>query len=81
MIQILKQFQSIPIGHRKPVHKKVENVYSDVYKHHEDVRKYPDVHACYCIGPQNGEPVCPCRMKNVVIVDGRYKEIIDLGEV
>lgn len=21
------------------------------------------MNACACIGPQNGEPVCPCRMK------------------
>lgn len=77
----LNRIQSVPRGLRRPVHRKVEKVYSDVYKHQEDVRKYPDVHACCCIGPQNGEPVCPCRMKNVLIVDGRYKEIVDLGEV
>ena len=34
---------------------------------------------CFCIGPQNGDPVCPCRMRNVKIIDGRYKEILDLG--
>ena len=49
------------------------------WKQQDDIRREPI--ACNCIGPQNGEPVCPCRMKNVVIVDGRYKEIIDLGEV
>lgn len=27
---------------------------------------------CFCIGPQNGEPVCPCLMKEVQIQDGRY---------
>ncbi len=20
-------------------------------------------HACFCIGPQNGQPECPCRMR------------------
>ena len=35
--------------------------------------------ACCCLGPQNGEPVCPCRMKNVKIIDGRWVEVIDLG--
>jgi len=28
--------------------------------------------ACFCIGPQNGEPLCPCRMVSVVIKNGRY---------
>ena len=27
---------------------------------------------CFCIGPQNGEPLCPCKMRRVVIKDGRY---------
>ena len=35
--------------------------------------------ACGCIGPQNGEPVCPCRMKYVTIKDGRYVSVTDLG--
>ncbi|MFN3833408.1 MAG: hypothetical protein ACK4SQ_14375 [Allorhizobium sp.] len=38
-----------------------------------------DVHACNCIGPQNGQPVCPCRMRGVSIEDGRYVERRDLG--
>jgi len=52
----------------------------NVYKHQENVRKYPDACACMCVGPQNGEPVCPCRMRNVVVINGRYKEITDLGQ-
>lgn len=36
-------------------------------------------HACNCIGPQSGLPVCPCRMKNVTERDGRLVETIDLG--
>ena len=35
--------------------------------------------ACFCIGPQDGEPLCPCRMTNVKIVNGRYVETIDHG--
>lgn len=35
--------------------------------------------ACFCIGPQNGQPLCPCRMASVEIRDGRYVEIIDHG--
>lgn len=38
-----------------------------------------EVHACNCIGPQNGKPVCPCRMRNVIVKDGRYVEVRDLG--
>lgn len=40
-----------------------------------------DVHACNCIGPQNCQPVCPCRMRGVAIEDGRYVERRDLGPV
>ena len=38
-------------------------------------------HTCGCIGPQNGEPLCPCRMRGVTVQDGRYVEIIDHGPV
>ena len=37
--------------------------------------------ACCCMGSQNGEPVCPCAMKYVKIVDGHYIQITDLGKV
>lgn len=37
------------------------------------------LHPCNCIGPQNGQPVCPCQMRNVQIVDGRYVTTRDLG--
>jgi hypothetical protein len=43
--------------------------------------KINNTHKCFCIGPQNGEPVCPCRMKSVIKENGRYKQIIDLGPV
>jgi hypothetical protein len=39
-------------------------------------------HACHCVGPQNGEPLCPCMMRGVTKKDGRW--IIpekDLGPV
>lgn len=37
-------------------------------------------HSCYCVGPKNGEPYCPCRMKNVIQRDGRWIELEkDLG--
>jgi hypothetical protein len=29
-------------------------------------------HACNCIGPQNGQPRCPCAMRDVQVVNGRY---------
>lgn len=38
-----------------------------------------EITMCGCIGPQNGDPVCPCRMKNVRVENGRYIEIHDLG--
>lgn len=37
--------------------------------------------ACNCIGPQDGQPLCPCMMRNVKIIDGRYVQIKDLGPV
>jgi hypothetical protein len=36
-------------------------------------------HLCNCIGPQNGQPLCPCMMRNVHVKDGRYIEVIDHG--
>lgn len=39
----------------------------------------PDCHACNCIGPQNGEPLCPCQMRSVQIVNGRYVRTQDIG--
>ena len=36
-------------------------------------------HACFCIGPQRGEPLCPCMMRNVKIRGGRYVQVIDHG--
>lgn len=36
-------------------------------------------YACNCIGPQNGQPVCPCAMRGVTIEDGRYVQRNDLG--
>ena len=36
-------------------------------------------HACNCVGPQGDKPLCPCRMRGVQIVDGRYVEIVDHG--
>lgn len=35
---------------------------------------------CFCVGPQRGEPVCPCAMRTVQIINGRYvKPAVDLG--
>lgn len=41
----------------------------------------PTTHACFCIGPQNGQPLCPCMMRGVQIINGRYVRIEDLGPV
>lgn len=38
-------------------------------------------HACNCIGPQDGDPLCPCMMRDVVVKDGRYVQTIDYGPV
>ena len=36
-------------------------------------------HLCNCIGPQNGQPLCPCAMRNVTVENGRYVRKEDLG--
>ena len=41
----------------------------------------PMVNACNCRGPQDGDPVCPCMMAGVQIVNGRYVKTQDLGPV
>lgn len=39
-----------------------------------------DVQSCFCIGPQNGEPLCPCQMRHIIVRNGRYiKPEVDLG--
>jgi len=38
-------------------------------------------HSCGCIGPQNGQPLCPCMMRGVTIENGRYVKKQDLGPV
>jgi hypothetical protein len=38
------------------------------------------MHACNCIGPQRGEPKCPCMMRGVIVRNGRYIQAeVDLG--
>lgn len=37
--------------------------------------------SCFCRGPQNGQPLCPCAMQGVEIRDGRYVRVQDLGPV
>lgn len=40
----------------------------------------PLMNPCGCIGPQRGQPLCPCAMRGVVIKNGRYvRPEIDLG--
>lgn len=36
-------------------------------------------HSCNCIGPQSGQPLCPCAMRGVQIIEGRYVRVEDLG--
>lgn len=42
---------------------------------------FADGHACGCVGPKKGQPLCPCRMRNVRNVNGRWVETIDHGPV
>lgn len=36
---------------------------------------------CHCVGPKNGQPLCPCAMRGVEIRDGHYVRVQDLGPV
>lgn len=38
-------------------------------------RPEPECVPCGCLGPRNGEPVCPCEMKWVVQIEGEYFQI------
>lgn len=41
-----------------------------------------DAHACFCVGPQKGQPLCPCEMRGVIQKNGRWvKPEQDLGPV
>jgi hypothetical protein len=35
-------------------------------------RNWLDTFSCNCVGPRNGEPRCPCQMRNVIERDGRW---------
>jgi hypothetical protein len=38
--------------------------------------------SCNCMGPRNGEPKCPCMMRNVIQRDGRWiQKEVDLGPI
>lgn len=37
------------------------------------------VNQCFCVGPQDGKSLCPCQMRSVKIIDGRYVKTTDLG--
>lgn len=52
---------------------------SDLYKAAPTLPMSEQPRICNCIGPQNGQPVCPCAMRSVRIIDGRYVRIQDLG--
>jgi hypothetical protein len=45
---------------------------------HKTDREAP--HACFCIGPQNGEPLCPCMMRGRAIERSKMREEI-LAEI
>jgi hypothetical protein len=38
--------------------------------------------ACNCVGPQDGQPRCPCQMRGVIEREGRWiQKEVDLGPV
>ena len=48
----------------------------------QDCGSAPKQAPCHCVGPQNGEPVCPCAMRPILIRDGRWVQPeVDLGPI
>lgn len=47
----------------------------------QDMQRNVQVTTCGCVGPQDGQPLCPCRMRGVREVNGRWVETIDHGPV
>ncbi len=52
---------------------------ADHYKLQLDKRPLQRGDPCGCIGPRNGDPVCPCQMQHVTVENGRYVMKRDLG--
>ena len=46
-----------------------------IQQHLSKPRPWSD--ACACMGPRNGDPVCPCRMGWVERVNGRWWKITE----
>lgn len=39
-------------------------------------------HMCNCVGPQPGQPKCPCQMRHLIQRDGRWiQPEVDMGPV
>jgi len=37
---------------------------------------------CNCVGPQNGEPACPCAMRRLIKRNGRWVQPeVDMGPI
>lgn len=55
---------------------------SEVYQYNKTSIDGIEGHSCGCVGPQNGEPKCPCLMRGIIKRDGRWIEPErDLGPV
>lgn len=51
-------------------------------KDFQSIKQDVDYQACNCIGPQNGEPLCPCQMRGIKKFNGRWiRPEQDLGPV
>lgn len=44
------------------------------------IAQAPAMNPCNCIGPQNGQPRCPCQMRGIEKRNGRWiQREVDLG--
>ena len=54
----------------------------DAIQKHQGWEPTQAITQCGCIGPQRGEPLCPCAMRGLIKRDGRWiKPEVDFGPV
>lgn len=73
------------MNNEKPASEALRTVLWDSVKSGKKVGKGVDISgACCCMGPQNGEPYCPCRMRSLGVKKKNGRWVVpeqDLGPV
>ena len=83
-VEIQSEMIEVPTRHKKTARVAEYTLITGPDETRELMSKHGDLGAldtCFCVGPQDGLPCCPCRMKDVHVRSGRYVEFRDLGPV